>query len=61
MSVANGFKDLAENFLNQLEKLVQEYNRDDFTDQELQILIKKLDILLQNYFTFVPSDAYKSL
>lgn len=61
MSVANGFRDLAENFLNQLEKLVQEYNRDDFTDQELQILIKKLDILLQNYFTFVPSDAYKSL
>lgn len=61
MSVANWFKDLAAHFSEELEKLTKEYNKDDFDENELRVLIKKLDTLLQNYFTFVPSDAYKSL
>jgi hypothetical protein len=52
---------LAAHFSEELEKLTKEYNKDDFDENELRVLIKKLDTLLQNYFTFVPSDAYKSL
>lgn len=60
-SINKGFKDLAEKFVKDLNTLVLEFNEENLTEQQLKILINQLDILLQNYFSFVPSDAYTSI
>lgn len=60
-SVNNWFKKLAQNFSNELDDLVSKYNYDNLTEEQCKILINQLDIILQNYFSFIPSDAYKSI
>lgn len=53
------FENLAQNFMRALENLALRY---PFPTQETtKKLMYSLDMLLQNYFTLVPSDAYKSI
>ncbi|UFX83258.1 type III-A CRISPR-associated protein Cas10/Csm1 [Candidatus Absconditicoccus praedator] len=60
--VQNGFKELSNNFQNDLKTLIQESNlNDDSSLSDFRKFIYQLDILCQNYFTLVPSDTYKSI
>jgi CRISPR-associated protein Csm1 len=52
---------LAKNFIQDLEVLLSQRNEDYLTEESCKILIYQLDILLQNYFSLVPSDAYTSI
>jgi CRISPR-associated protein Cas10/Csm1 subtype III-A len=62
-AVSEWFKTLADWFIVELKHLINQYV--DINDGELlQVwprLISQLDILTQQYFSFVPSDAYKSI
>jgi len=56
------FKETCENFLKQFSLLIWEYkNIDENTNNEMfELFISKLDILFQNFTTFIPSSAYKT-
>lgn len=60
--ISDWFKKLNENCQKDLKNLISESNlNNDSSDKEFKEFIYKLELLLQNYFTMVPSDAYKSI
>ncbi|MBQ7074988.1 hypothetical protein IJM86_08365 [bacterium] len=59
--IESKFGKLAKDFVEELEQLALSYNDENLSEKEMKNLIYSLDILLQNYFSFVPSDAYNSI
>ena len=57
--VRKGFQLLADQFTKKLEKIALEFPNP--TPKDIKKLIYAIDSLTQNYFSFVPSDAYKSI
>ena len=57
--VRKGFQLLADQFTKKLEKIALEFPNP--APKDIKKLIYVIDSLAQNYFTFVPSDAYKSI
>lgn len=53
------FKNLKDKFIKDIEDLIKKY--ENIEKEDYSIFVSKLDILFQNYLTFVPSDTYKSI
>lgn len=60
--VQSWFETLKTGFIKDLKKLISDSSLNEKSeDEHFSQFISKLDILLQNYFTMVPSDAYTSI